>query len=113
MARGNDSAEQRVVHEVDGRPAWTPRDDAPRESWFPAYFLLETGAALLVLAGLALLSLTVDAPLLDLADPEVTPDPSKAPWYFVGLQELLHYYPPVVAGAIVPATTVAFAMMLP
>jgi len=81
--------------------------------WFPRFFLMEVVALLLVGGGLALLSLWVDAPLLAMADPTTTPDPSKAPWYFVGLQELLHYYPPVVAGALVPAAAIAALVALP
>ncbi len=101
---------------MDDRPTrdiHARRDDARfrdgKVPWFPDYLLLECGAALLCTALLSLIALLVDAPLLDLADPQVTPDPSKAPWYFVGLQELLHYYPPVVAGALVPA---AFVLLL-
>jgi len=74
---------------------------------------VEALAALLVLAAFCALALVVDAPLLDMADPEVTPDPSKAPWYFVGLQELLHYYPPSIAGAAAPALGVAFLLAIP
>ncbi len=81
--------------------------------WFPDYLLLEGAAALVAVAVLGLVALLVDAPLLDIADPGVTPDPSKAPWYFVGLQELLHYYPPAVAGALVPALTVVLLVVAP
>jgi menaquinol-cytochrome c reductase cytochrome b/c subunit len=48
------------------------------------------------------ISLIWDAPLEQLADPMHTPNPAKAPWYFLGLQELLHYFPPVVAGVLIP-----------
>jgi len=47
-----------------------------------------------------------DAPLGGLADPMHTPNPAKAPWYFLGLQEMLHYFPPVGAGASVPGLVV-------
>ena len=47
-----------------------------------------------------------DAPLEELANPLQTPNPAKAPWYFLGLQELLHYFPPVVAGVLIPALVV-------
>lgn len=57
-------------------------------------------AVVAVLIGLAL---TGAPPLEAVANPQITPDPVKAPWYFVGLQEVLHYFPPVAGGALVPA----------
>src|SRR5690606_27271918 len=50
--------------------------------------------------GLVLMALFFDAPLEESANPVKTPNPAKAPWYFLGLQELLHYYPPLVAGVL-------------
>ena len=47
-------------------------------------------------------SIVIDAPLESPANPTVTPDPSKAPWYFLGLQELLVYFDPWIAGVMVP-----------
>lgn len=92
---------------------WTDRDPRATRLWFPGYFLREVVALLVVAAGLSALALVLDAPLLALADPGSTPDPSKAPWYFVGLQELLHCYPPFVAGALVPGAVVALLVALP
>ncbi len=68
--------------------------------------------ALLVLV-LALLSLAFNAPLEWIANPEHTPNPAKAPWYFLGLQELLHYFPPVVAGVLIPLLVVTALMVIP
>jgi hypothetical protein len=62
---------------------------------------------------LALISLLFDAPLEGIADPEHTPNPAKAPWYFLGLQELLHYFPPVVAGVLIPALVVIAIAVIP
>jgi quinol-cytochrome oxidoreductase complex cytochrome b subunit len=53
------------------------------------------------------------APLRGLANPELTPEPSKAPWYFVGLQELLSHLDPLVAGILVPAGAVVALLLLP
>jgi menaquinol-cytochrome c reductase cytochrome b/c subunit len=67
-----------------------------------------------VLAGiLVLISLFFNAPLEGLADPTHTPNPAKAPWYFLGLQELLHYFPPVVAGVLVPTLVVLALIVIP
>ena len=55
-----------------------------------------------LLAGLVIFSTFVNAPLRELANPNLTPNPSKAPWYFLGLQELLRYFHPMVAGITIP-----------
>jgi menaquinol-cytochrome c reductase cytochrome b/c subunit len=62
---------------------------------------------------LVLISLFFNAPLEGLADPTHTPNPAKAPWYFLGLQELLHYFPPVVAGVLVPTLVVIALIVIP
>jgi len=62
---------------------------------------------------LAALALFWDAPLEQLANPLLTPNPAKAPWYFLGLQELLHYFPPIVAGIILPGLVVVALVVIP
>lgn len=59
------------------------------------------------------ISLIANAPLEGIADPMHTPNPAKAPWYFLGLQELLHYFPPVVAGVLIPGIVVAALVVIP
>lgn len=59
------------------------------------------------------MSLFWDAPLEGLADPLQTPNPAKAPWYFLGLQELLHYFPPVVGGVLIPTLVVIALIIIP
>lgn len=79
----------------------------------PHLLLREVILIELVMVGLALCSLAFDAPLEEIADPSHTPNPAKAPWYFVGLQELLHYFPPVVAGVLLPALVVVAVVVVP
>lgn len=64
-------------------------------------------------AVLAVISLLFNAPLEGIADPLHTPNPAKAPWYFLGLQELLHYFPPVVAGVLLPGLAVVALVVIP
>jgi hypothetical protein len=78
------------------------------EALFKAAFAIELLALVLVL-----LSLFWDAPLEELADPMQTPNPAKAPWYFLGLQELLHYFPPVVGGVLIPTMVVIALIVIP
>jgi hypothetical protein len=67
----------------------------------------------LLTIALVLFSLFFNAPLEGIADPTHTPNPAKAPWYFLGLQELLHYFPPVVAGVLVPALLIIALVVIP
>jgi len=76
--------------------------------------LFRAAIAIEVLASvLVIVSLFFNAPLEGLADPTHTPNPAKAPWYFLGLQELLHYFPPVVAGVLVPTLVVLALIVIP
>ncbi len=78
------------------------------------FALLRIVVAMEVLAlGLVITALRFDAPLEGLADPLHTPNPAKAPWYFLGLQELLHYFPPVVAGVLIPTLVVLALIVIP
>jgi hypothetical protein len=78
---------------------------------WPHLLVVEFGAALLITAFLTFFSIFVNAPLLRLADVNATPNPSKAPWYFLGLQELLTMFHPMVAGVTIPGIGL-FALML-
>ena len=79
----------------------------------PEAFLRVATAVELLTIFLVLLALFWDAPLEGLADPLHTPNPAKAPWYFLGLQELLHYFPPVVAGVLIPGLVVMALIVIP
>jgi quinol-cytochrome oxidoreductase complex cytochrome b subunit len=60
-----------------------------------------------------LFSTVVDAPLRQLANFNQTPNPSKAPWYFLGLQEMLRYWHPQVAGVTIPTVIIIALMAVP
>jgi menaquinol-cytochrome c reductase cytochrome b/c subunit len=76
--------------------------------------LFRAVVAIEVLAiALVIVSLLLNAPLEGIADPSHTPNPAKAPWYFLGLQEMLHYFPPVVAGVLVPTLVIMALVVIP
>jgi Cytochrome b(C-terminal)/b6/petD len=80
---------------------------------FPHVILREAVVFELLTIILVAISLFWNAPLEQLADPLLTPNPAKAPWYFLGLQELLHYFPPVVAGILIPTLVVVALIVIP
>lgn len=87
--------------------------DEDRVMTYPEVFF-RTAVAIEVLAiALVITSLLWNAPLEGLANPMHTPNPAKAPWYFLGLQELLHYFPPVVAGVLIPGMVVMALIVIP
>jgi menaquinol-cytochrome c reductase cytochrome b/c subunit len=80
---------------------------------FPVVLLWEIILLLAVTLAIFLFSLLKQAPLEEIANPLLTTDPAKAPWYFVGLQELLEHMHPTLAGVIIPTTLVLFLVTLP
>ncbi len=78
---------------------------------WPHLMIIEFAALLAVTGILIVLSTILQAPLLEAANFNVTPNPSKAPWYFLGLQELLSYFDPAIAGVSVPLITGLFGLM--
>jgi menaquinol-cytochrome c reductase cytochrome b/c subunit len=90
-------------------------DKGPEDTLFsfPIVLLWEVILLLGVSLAIFLFSLLKQAPLEEIANPMVTTDPAKAPWYFVGLQELLEHMHPTLAGVIVPTLLVLFLVALP
>ncbi|MFQ5628783.1 MAG: hypothetical protein ACE5I1_08485 [bacterium] len=80
---------------------------------FPNLTIREVICFQIVVIAVALLALFFDAPLEELANPQHTPNPAKAPWYFLGLQELLHTFPPVVAGVFLPGLVIIALVIIP
>ena len=89
------------------------RDQGDRINVFPHLLLEELLSLVIVTAALIVFSTFVNAPLQALANQNLTPNPSKAPWYFMGLQELLRYFHPMVAGVLIPTIFFAFMFVLP
>src|SRR3954469_3302814 len=80
---------------------------------WPHLVSIELLAATVISIFLLLMGLFINAPLEELANPNVTPAVAKAPWYFLGLQELLNYFHPSVAGVLVPGFIFAGGALLP
>lgn len=104
---------KRIAFIKAGTAARVRKEDEEMTMTFPNLVIKEVIAFEVMVIVLALVSLFVDAPLEWIANPEHTPNPAKAPWYFLGLQELLHYFPPVVGGVILPSLAVVALIVIP
>jgi len=80
---------------------------------WPHLLAIELAAMLSLTAFVTIFSALVKAPLLGLADVNQTPNPSKAPWYFLGLQELLKMFHPMVAGVTIPGVALGVLAITP
>ncbi|MDV5121634.1 MAG: cytochrome C [Candidatus Scalindua sp.] len=82
------------------------------QTW-PYLLRKEFLAAIIVMIILMIWSIALDAPLEEPSDPSLTPNPAKAPWYFLGLQEMLVYFDPWIAGVVFPSLIVMGLMVIP
>jgi len=80
---------------------------------FPVVAILELLLALAVAVALLLMSVNVNAPLEEIANPNTTTDPAKAPWYFMGLQEMLEHGHPTLMAVVFPTILVLFVLAIP
>jgi hypothetical protein len=80
---------------------------------WPHLLIGEFVAALACLAFTFVFSIFVNAPLMQQANPNQTPNPSKAPWYFLGLQELLTMFHPMIAGVTIPGVGLIVLILAP
>ena len=80
---------------------------------WPDLVVIEAVSALVFTLLLLAMSILVDAPLLTVANPTRTPNPSKAPWYFLNLQELLLHMDAALAGVFVPGAALVLLAAIP
>lgn len=96
-----------------GGVALPPVEESKKVDTHPHLTYKEAYVALIIILALLLFSVFVDAPLLDKAKPTVSPNPSKAPWYFMGFQELLMHVHPVFGSFIIPLAVTIFFVAIP
>jgi len=104
---------QRIVFLTRKTSAKVTGEPGPQVMAYPHLLVREAIAFQVLVIVMVLVALVWDAPLEQLANPLVTPNPAKAPWYFLGLQELLHYFPPFVAGILIPTLVVIALVVIP
>jgi len=97
------------------KPGWKAERGDEEQTVMSAPALLLRGIIVfeIIVIIVGLLSYAFNAPLEGIADPQHTPNPAKAPWYFLGLQELLHYFHPVIAGILIPLLLVIALVVIP
>jgi cytochrome b/b6/petD-like protein len=91
---------------------WDPKWEREVHTW-PYLMRVEFLAAIIVTVLLMVWSLTLNAPLEEPSNPNVTMNPAKAPWYFLGLQEMLVYFDPWIAGVVMPTLIIVGLMAIP
>src|ERR1700686_1257284 len=104
---------RRVVFVTKKTSAKVVGDPGPQLMAYPHLLIREAIVFMVLVIALVSVALFWDAPLEQLANPLLTPNPAKAPWYFLGLQELLHYFPPLVAGIVIPGFVVVALVVIP
>ena len=107
---------KRVLGVVPGKPSSGERKVITSDDTVMVWpHLLVRHAVVAMATALVVMVIAVffDAPLRDVANPQSTPNPEKAPWYFAALQELLARFPPLVAGVLVPGAIIMGLVALP
>jgi len=104
---------RRVVFVTKKTSAKVVGEPGPQLLTFPHLLIREAIAFQVLVIAMVIAALFWDAPLEQLANPLLTPNPAKAPWYFLGLQELLHFFPPFVAGILIPTLVVIALIVIP
>jgi hypothetical protein len=104
---------RRIVFITRNISAKVKDDREPKLMTYPHLLVREAIVFEVLIIGMVLVALFWDAPLEQLANPLLTPNPAKAPWYFLGLQELLHFFPPFVAGILIPTLVIVALIVIP
>src|SRR2546421_6208161 len=114
ISPGAPIGDQEEVTVATGRARELAAQDLPDKvhTW-PYLVRAEFISGCILLLVLLVWSITVDAPMEEPANPTRTPNPSKAPWYFLGLQEMLVYFDPWMAGVVLPSLIIIGLMVIP
>jgi len=104
---------RRIVFITRNTSAKVNDDRGPQLMTYPHLMVREAIVFEVLIIAMVVLALFWDAPLEQLANPLLTPNPAKAPWYFLGLQELLHFFPPFVAGILIPTLILIALIVIP
>jgi len=112
---GSDAKKEprRIVFITRNTSAKVKDEREPKLMTYPNLLVREAIVFEVLIIAMVLVALFWDAPLEQLANPLLTPNPAKAPWYFLGLQELLHFFPPFVAGILIPTLVVIALIVIP
>src|ERR1041385_7358494 len=116
-------ANDRLIAELETDPKLAKTHHRKVEPWRPGWarelhvwpylVRIEFLATVIVTGVLFIWSITLNAPLEEPANPNLTMNPSKAPWYFLGLQEMLVYFDPWIAGVLMPGLIIVGLMAIP
>jgi quinol-cytochrome oxidoreductase complex cytochrome b subunit len=104
---------RRIVFITRNISAKVKDERGPKLMTYPHLLVREAIVFEVLIIAMVIAALFWDAPLEQLANPLLTPNPAKAPWYFLGLQELLHFFPPFVAGILIPTLTLVALVVIP
>jgi hypothetical protein len=116
-------ANDRLIAQLETDPALAKSHHRKTYPWMPGWakeihtwpylMRMEFFVAIVVTVLLIVWSLTLNAPLEEPANPNLTMNPAKAPWYFLGLQEMLVYFDPWIAGVVMPTLIIVGLMVIP
>src|SRR5215831_20643967 len=104
---------RRIVFITRNTSAKVKDDREPKLMTYPHLLVREAIVFEVLIIVMVVIAIFWDAPLEQLANPLLTPNPAKAPWYFLGLQELLHFFPPFVAGILIPTLVLIALVIIP